>query len=139
MRSIKRLYENLETEGGSYVDNMKDGENMIDPFGDHVRELVALHKDENPEYAKKLETEWEEFKKTLSQDPHALKKEDAPTKRPPGPRLKALMAQGLVTKNARGEYIGRAADGQEVQLGSEASDPAGIENYLSKYPSPSHW
>lgn len=59
--------------------------------------------------------------------------------KPPGPKLKALIASGVVTLDDTGAYVAKAADGTEVQLGHETSDPKGIESYLTSYPGPQDW
>lgn len=55
----------------------------------------------------------------------------------PGPRLAALLASGDVKLDGS-EYVGRTVDGDEVTLG-HVSDCAGIERYLSGFPTPSEW
>lgn len=51
--------------------------------------------------------------------------------------LKKLMKSGsIVLKN--GEYIGKAADGEEVSLGSKGEEKT-IEKYLKDHPTPKDW
>jgi hypothetical protein len=56
----------------------------------------------------------------------------------PGPRLQKLLDDGVV-RNEGGYYIGTAADGTDVQIGSVLDDPQSIESYLTEYPGPRHW
>jgi hypothetical protein len=56
----------------------------------------------------------------------------------PGPRLEALLASGIVWKD-HSEFVGKASDGTEVQIGNDADNPARIESYLASNPGPENW
>jgi hypothetical protein len=56
---------------------------------------------------------------------------------PPTPTLDRLKAEGLVWVE-NGEYVGRAADGAIVSVGS-IHDEVGTERYLRAHPSPEQW
>lgn len=51
------------------------------------------------------------------------------------PTLSRLIVRGVVWEKD-GEWVGRAADGKVVSLGST---PADAERYLSNYPDPQGW
>lgn len=51
------------------------------------------------------------------------------------PILSRLIIRGVVWER-NGEWVGRAADGMVVSLGST---PADAENYLSQHPIPEDW
>jgi hypothetical protein len=68
---------------------------------------------------------------------HDVKEAGFPSDPNKHPLLRKLVQSGDIFVD-KDEYVGKAADGEEVSLGS-THDPAQVERYLQSYPGPKDW